>query len=168
MASQQEAGVTTTQVHEIYIRASAEAIWEAITSPEWSVKYGYQAIYEYDLRPGGKFRAKPNEMMLKMGLPETMIDGEVIEALPPRRLVQTYRFLFDAASKAEGFTRLTFEIEPTPAGFCRLTVTHELDGAPLMARATASRFSTDGGGGWGWILSDLKSVLETGKAMGSW
>jgi uncharacterized protein YndB with AHSA1/START domain len=168
MADQQETGLMTTQVHEIYIRASAEAIWEAITSPEWSVKYGYQGIYQYDLRPGGSFRVAPNEMMRKMGLPDPIIDGEVIDAQPPRKLVQTYRFLFSKENEAEGFTRLTYEIQPTAAGFCRLTITHEMDGAPLMARATASRFTTDGGGGWGWILSDLKSLLETGKAMGTW
>jgi uncharacterized protein YndB with AHSA1/START domain len=168
MATEQEAGLKTTQIHEIYIRASAEAIWEAITSPEWSVKYGYQGIYEYDLRPGGRYRALPSEEMKKYGVPDVMIDGEVIEAVPPRRLVQTYRFLFSKENEAEGFTRLTFDIEPTPAGFCRLTITHELDNAPLMAHATASKFTPDGGGGWGWILSDLKSLLETGKPMTNW
>jgi uncharacterized protein YndB with AHSA1/START domain len=163
MESREEKSLT--QVHEIYIRAPAEAIWEAITSPEWSQRYGYQGIYEYDLRPGGKFRCKANEMMRGMGLPETIIDGEVIEASPPRKLVQTYRFLFNAQDEAEGFTRLTFDIEPTGQGFCRLTVTHQLDGAPRMAAATSTRFNNRGGGGWVWIISDLKSLLETGKRL---
>ncbi len=154
-----------TQVHEIYIRAPAQQIWEAITSPEWSQRYGYQAIYEYDLRPGGRFRCRPNPVMRGMGLPEVMIDGEVIEASAPRKLVQTYRFLFSPANEAEGFTKLTYEIEDTGQGFCRLTVTHELDGAPLMAQATRTPFNTRGGGGWTWIISDLKSVLETGKRL---
>ena len=64
-----------------------------------------------------------------------------------------------------GFTRLTFEIEPTSAGFCKLTVTHNTTGAPMMSAATQSTFSEQGGGGWNWILSDLKSLLETGKNM---
>ena len=45
----------TTQVHRVYINATPEAIWEAITSPEWTAKYGYHAIAEYDLKPGGKY-----------------------------------------------------------------------------------------------------------------
>jgi hypothetical protein len=53
----------------------------------------------------------------------------------------------------------------TGQGFCRLTVTHDVTNMPLMAAATASKFSTDGGGGWNWILSDMKSLLETGKNM---
>jgi uncharacterized protein YndB with AHSA1/START domain len=105
--------------------------------------------------------------MRSMGLPEVIIDGEVIEAKPPKKLVQTFRFLFSEQNKAEGFTRITWEIEPTSAGFCRLTVTHELDGAPIMAAATSSKFNDHGGGGWLWILSDLKSLLETGKSMSS-
>jgi uncharacterized protein YndB with AHSA1/START domain len=158
----------TTQVHEIYIRASAQAIWDAITTPEWTTKYGYQGPVEYDLKTGGKFRAKATPPMVAMGLPEVVVDGEVIESDPPRKLVQTYRFLFNDDMKAEGFTRVTWEIETTQSGFSRLTVTHELEGAPIMAGMVASKFSEMGTGGWAWILSDMKSVLETGKPMGSW
>lgn len=156
----------TTQIYEIYIRATPQAIWDAITTPEWTAKYGYGGIAEYDLRPGGAFRGRATPAMVSMGLPEVAIDGEVVESDPPRKLVQTYRFLFNDAMKAEGFTRLTWEIEPTQSGFSRLTVTHELEGAPMMAAMVASRFSEMGAGGWSWILSDLKSVLETGAAMG--
>ena len=105
--------------------------------------------------------------MLSMGLPEVSVDGEVVESDPPRKLVQTYRFLFNDATKAEGFTRLTWEIEPTQSGFCRLTVTHELEGAPIMAGMVGGKFSEMGTGGWTWILSDLKTVLETGAGMGA-
>ena len=154
-----------THIHQIYIRASAQSIWEAITDPAWNGKYGYQAVSEYDLRPGGKFRALASAPMRAHGLPEIMIDGEVLEAKPPSRLVQTYRWLFNEAHKAEGYSRLTFEIEPTSAGFCRLTVTHDTTGAPMMSAATQSDYSEQGGGGWNWILSDLKSLLETGKTM---
>ena len=156
----------TTQIYEIYIKATPQAIWDAITTPEWTAKYGYGGTSEYDLRPGGAFRARATPEMVSMGLPEVAIDGEVVECDPPRKLVQTYRMLFNDASKAEGFTRLTWEIEPTQSGFTRLTVTHELEGAPMMAGMVSSRFSEMGTGGWSWILSDLKSLLETGASMG--
>jgi uncharacterized protein YndB with AHSA1/START domain len=161
----QESVSVTTQVFEIYIKAPAERVWEAITSSDWSSRYGYQAPTHYELRPGGKFEAHANADMRKFGLPEVMIDGEVLECVPPRKLVQTYRWLFNEQHKAEGFTKVTFEIEQTPAGFSRLTVTHELDGAPMMAAGVKSKFNLEGGGGWNWILSDLKSLLETGKIM---
>jgi uncharacterized protein YndB with AHSA1/START domain len=157
----------TTHVFEIYINASAQAVWDAITNPEWNAKYGYRGAMTYDLRPGGPFRAYANPQMRALGLPEVIIDGEVLECAPPRKLVQTYRWLFNDANKAEGFTRITWEIVPTEAGFTRLTVTHELNGAPMMAAAVTRPFDTRGGGGWNWILSDLKSLLETGKSMGS-
>jgi uncharacterized protein YndB with AHSA1/START domain len=166
MSTETQASLTT-QVFEIYINASAQAVWDAITNPEWNAKYGYRGASRYDLRPGGSFRAFANPQMRSMGLPEVIIDGEVLECTPPHKLVQTYRWLFTDANKAEGFTRVTWEIVPTEAGFTRLTVTHELDGAPTMAAAVARKFSSRGGGGWNWILSDLKSLLETGKIMGT-
>jgi uncharacterized protein YndB with AHSA1/START domain len=154
-----------TYVHQIYIRATPQAIWDAITDPKWNGKYGYQAVSEYELKPGGKFRGQANAQMKAYGLPDTILDGEVVEVKPPSKLVQTYRWLFNEQHKAEGFTRLTFEIEPTSAGFCRLTVTHDVTGAPIMAAATQTPFNQQGGGGWNWILSALKSLLETGKIM---
>ena len=156
---------TTTQIFSIYIKAPAEKIWDAITTPEWTAKYGYQAPTEYDLRPGGAFMAHPNDPMKAIGLPDPMVDGEVVEADPPRKLVQTYRFLFTDDDRAEGFSRLTWEIKPMSAGFCRLTITHELEDMPRMAAAVSSEFNEQGGGGWLWVLSDLKSLLETGQAM---
>jgi uncharacterized protein YndB with AHSA1/START domain len=156
----------TTQIYEIYIKATPQAIWDAITTPEWSAKYAYRGLVEYDLRPGGAYRAHATPEMVSFGIPEVAVDGEVVESDPPRKLVQTYRFLFSDAMKAEGFTRLTWEIEPTQSGFSRLTVTHELPGAPTMAAMVASKFSEEGTGGWSWILSDLKTLLETGAAMG--
>jgi len=165
MAAEQEAGVKAVKVFEIYIRATPEQIWEAFTSPEWSRKYGYQVIYDYDLRPGGRFQARPNDVMRQMGLPDPIIDGEVVEAQKPNRLVQTYRFLFSKEDEAEGFTRITYDIQPTESGFCRVTITHDVTNAPRMARAISSQYNRQGAGGWGWILSDLKSLLETGKPM---
>jgi uncharacterized protein YndB with AHSA1/START domain len=157
----------TTQVFEIYINATAEAVWDAVTNPEWNARYGYRGAMHFDLRPGGQFRTLANPQMRAMGLPEVIIDGEVLESRPPNKLVQTYRWLFNEQTKAEGFTRITWEIVPTQGGFTRLTVTHELEGAPAMAAAVKSKFDFQGGGGWNWILSDLKSLLETGKNLGA-
>ena len=81
----------TIQTYRVYIRATPEAIWEAITKPEWTVKYGYAPLVEYDLRAGGAFRAHANEGMTALGCPDVISDGEVIQADPPRKLVQTYR-----------------------------------------------------------------------------
>jgi uncharacterized protein YndB with AHSA1/START domain len=156
-----------TQIFEVYIKARPEAIWEAITTPEWTARYGYQGPADYDLRPGGPYKVRASQDMLAMGMgiPEVVVDGEVIESDPPRRLVHTYRFLFSDANKAEGFTRVTWEIQQNGT-FSRLTVTHETGGAPIMAGMVASKFSEQGAGGWSWILSDLKSLLETGKTLG--
>ena len=98
-------------------------------------------------------------------LPDVIVDGEVLEVDEPRRLVLTWRMLMDPAVAAEGFTRVTYEIEPA-AGATRLTVVHELENAPKMAVLTSGAGETQGaGGGWSWILSDLKSLLETGKTL---
>ena len=156
---------TTTQVYEIYIRATPQAIWDAITKPEWNERYGYRGRMEYDLRKGGTFRALATTQMRAMGMAEVVIDGEVVEANPPSKLVQTYRMLFNDQMKTEGFTKVTWEIEPTQSGFTRLTVTHDLEGAPIMAGRVASKFSEMGTGGWNWILSDMKSLIETGKTL---
>jgi uncharacterized protein YndB with AHSA1/START domain len=156
---------STTHIHEIYIKADASTIWEALTKPEWTARYGYRGMSHYELKPGGRFRCMASDAMKQMGLPELMIDGEVIEVQPPHKLVQTYRFLFNDAHRAEGFTRISWEVVPTEKGFCRVTVTHDTTGAPMMTGATRSKFDLRGSGGWNWILSDLKSLLETGKTM---
>ena len=165
MAEDTKASVTTTQVYEVYIRATPQAIWDAITSPEWTVKYAYRGAVEIELRPGGAYRAHATDDMKAFGLPDVVVDGVVENADPPKKLVHTYRFLFSEAHKAEGFTRVTWEIEKVADGFSRLSVTHELGGAPMMAAMVASKFSEQGAGGWAWILSDMKSLLETGSAM---
>ena len=106
----------TTQIHEIYIKATPQAIWDAITTPEWTAKYGYRGLVDYDLRPGGGYKARANAEMMAFGLPEVAVDGEVVLSDPPKKLVQTYRFLFNDAHKAEGFTRLTWEIRADAVG----------------------------------------------------
>jgi uncharacterized protein YndB with AHSA1/START domain len=158
----------TTAVYRVYIRATPEAIWDAITKPEWTERYGYGGRVEFDLRPGGAYRFIAPAHMQEMGMPEVVVDGEVVEADPPRKLVQTWRALWSEDIAAEGPTRLTYDIEEDDGGVTRLTVTHEVEGAPITAaqvtNATAARIH-EGGGGWSWILSDLKTLLETGKAL---
>jgi uncharacterized protein YndB with AHSA1/START domain len=158
--------VTTTQVYRVYIRATPEAVWEAITTPEWSRRYGYGGTVEYDLRAGGAFRALASDEMRAHGAPELVIDGEVLEADPPRKLVQTWRMLMDDEMAAEGFTRLTYEIEPGKDGVTRLTLVHDLERAPRLAVLLSGGMEDAGaGGGWSWVLSDLKTLLETGKRL---
>ena len=89
----------TTQVHEVEIRASAAQIWAALTSSEWTQRYGYGGSVEYDLRPGGAYRGFSTPEMLAHGAPEIAVEGEVIEADAPRRLVQTWHALFDEGSR---------------------------------------------------------------------
>jgi uncharacterized protein YndB with AHSA1/START domain len=166
MSTMTDINVTTTQVHRIYIKATPEAIWDAITKPEWSQRYGYGGSVEFDLRPGGAYRTHASEEFLAAGAPEVVVDGEVIEADPPRKLVQTWRMLMDPDLQAEGFTRLTYEIEPGEYG-TKLTVIHELEGAPRLAALVNGQLESEGaGGGWAWVLSDLKSLLETGERLG--
>ncbi len=101
-------------------------------------------------------------------VPDTVVDGEVVEVDPPHRLVQTWRMAMDPQAAAEGFTRLTYEItEGGGPGVCRLTVTHEVAGAPsfaAMVEGAPGAEQQQGGGGWPWVLSDLKTLLETGSS----
>jgi uncharacterized protein YndB with AHSA1/START domain len=158
--------IATVQVYRVWIKATPQAIWDAITKPEWTDRYGYTGLAEYDLRPGGKFRVVAGPTMENAGFSGPMVDGEVVEADPPRRLVQTWRLLMDPQMEAEGFTRLTYEIEDAGNGVSKLTVTHDLEGAPGLAALVAGQSEETGaGGGWAWILSDLKSLLETGKTL---
>jgi uncharacterized protein YndB with AHSA1/START domain len=164
MSTNTETAVTT-QVYRVYIKASPEAIWDAITKPEWTRRYAYKGILEYDvLQPGGKYRFLAPAEMQAMGMPEVLVDGEIIEADPPRKLVQTWHALWAEDIAAET-TRVTYNIDEDDGGVTRLTVTHEVEGAPITAAQvglTEARM-LEGGGGWPLILSDLKTLLETGK-----
>ena len=157
---------TTTQVYRVYIRATPQAIWDAITRPEWTEKYGYGGRADFDLRQGGQYRHFTSAEMRAHGAPEIAVDGEVIESDPPKRLVLSWRMAMDEATRAEGFTRLTYDLEPTPNGVTKLTVTHDLAQAPKLFVLVNGDLEKEGaGGGWAWILSDLKSLLETGKGI---
>jgi uncharacterized protein YndB with AHSA1/START domain len=163
---------TTTQVYRIYIKATPEQVWEAITKPKWTERYLYESRVDYQLRPGGAYRAYPSEAMRTHGaemgypIPDVVADGEVLEADPPHKLVQTWRMLMDPTMAAEGFTRLTWEIEAAQSGVSKLTVIHDLTGAPQIGALVSGAMESEGaGGGWSAILSELKTLLETGKPL---
>ena len=101
-------------------------------------------------------------------MPDVIVDGEVLESDPPRKLVQTWRMLMDPAMQAEGFTRLTYEIEAIDGGVTKLTVTHELEGAPTLAAMVAGESEAEGaGGGWAWVLSRPQDAAGVGRGDGT-
>jgi uncharacterized protein YndB with AHSA1/START domain len=154
------------EVFQVSIKATPQAIWTAITDPAWNRRYGYQSPSEYELRPGGAFRTLATAEMKQGGGPDVIIDGEVVECDPPRKLVQTWRPLWDPESLAEGAKRLTWEIVEGKDGVCTLTVTHELANAP-KTRYMVTGKDPNAGGGWPFMLEDLKRLLETGSATGT-
>jgi uncharacterized protein YndB with AHSA1/START domain len=148
------------QVNRVYIKAPAQAVWNAITTPEWTARYGYGGLADVDLRPGGRFRLLADEAMRSGGMPEVVVDGEVLEVDPPHRLVQTWRAGWDT----EPATTLTYVIAEGENGVSCLTVTHDVTGAPRTAAMVAG--AVDGaGGGWAQVVSDLKTLLETGTGL---
>ena len=136
------------QIYQIYIRATPEQVWDAITRPEFTSKYFFGSRVETTAAPGSPIKHVAPDGVTLWG------DDHVIEADPPRRFVHSWRSLYDPELKNEPPSRVTWEIEPQPGGVTRLTVVHdELEQSPL----TAARVS----GGWMFILSGLKTVLET-------
>ncbi|MCO6008292.1 metalloregulator ArsR/SmtB family transcription factor [Actinoallomurus purpureus] len=155
----------TTQVFRIHIKATPQAIWEAITTPEWTARYGYHIPATYELHPGGRYIAHANEGMKAMGTPDVVSDGEVTEAQPPHRLVQTFKMHFEDSQTAEPYTTLTWQIEAIDEHVSRLTVIHDVAGAPIHAALLSGDQLEGAGGGWPFILSDLKTLLETSTAL---
>ena len=83
------------------------------------------AVEHYELKPGGKFRCLANEQMRYDGSARAHHRRRSHRGEAASKLVQTYRFLFNEDHVKEGYTRISFEVEPTGKGFCRLTVTHD-------------------------------------------
>jgi uncharacterized protein YndB with AHSA1/START domain len=166
---------TTKQVYRIYIKATAEAIWQAITDPEWTNRYGYTGYAHYDLRPGGSYQVLANDEFKAAAAaqgypcPDVVVDGEVIEADAPRKLVTTWRMLMDPTCVAEGFSTVSYEITAIDDKVCLLTLTHELSESQPTIAAMVSGVMQEGGegggGGHAWVISDLKSLLETGSIL---
>ena len=143
---------TQTQIYQVFIKATPEQIWDAITKPEFTQKYFYGTRTQVDLRSGGKF------LSLAGDSDDVMVDGEVQESDPPRKLVHTWRVQYDPELLNEPPSRVTWEIEPQDGGFAKLTVVHDqLVASPKTAASVA--------GGWSFVLSGLKTLLETGKPL---
>jgi uncharacterized protein YndB with AHSA1/START domain len=138
----------TTQVYSVFIRATPEQIWDAITKPEFTQQYFY----------GARIELRGDRRLSAVGDMEW--DEEVLEAEPPTRLVHRFVAAYDPDMAAEEPSRVTWEIEPQDGGVSKLTVVHDqLEAAPKTAESVA--------GGWMFILSGLKTLLETGKPLSS-
>ncbi|HEY2950880.1 MAG TPA: SRPBCC family protein [Micromonosporaceae bacterium] len=139
----------STQIYQVFIKASPEQIWEAIIKPEFTSRYFHNARIE-----------NTAEWHTSHG-PDGSLwgDGPVLEFDPPHRLVHEWRSLYDPDLADEEPSRVTWEIEPQEGGYCRLTLTHDrLEGAPKTAESVA-------GEGWMFVLSGLKTLLETGEPL---
>ena len=140
---------TMEKVFEIYIRTTPDRLWEAITDPEIRSKYNFGSRVESDWKPGSRIA------MVHPKAPGPLGEGEIVEIDPPRRLVHTMMALWSDDVKSEGFSRVTWDIEPV-ADSCRLTVTHD----ELREGANEELY-----GGWPMILSGLKTWLESGEVL---
>lgn len=165
----------SVHVHRIYIQAAPTTVWEAITSAEWTERHLY-VRGEFDLRPGGTYRGlasgnvTPEERWhgpddtTAVPIPSVVADGQVIEVDPPRKLVHTWRVLLDERLAAEGFSRLSWELQEhpipnRPTTITKLLLTHDATGAPQTAAFASDPYD----GGLMGMLSNLKTALETGQ-----
>jgi uncharacterized protein YndB with AHSA1/START domain len=140
----------TTQVYQVFIRATPEQIWEAITKPEFTSKYFH----------GVTIDTTPEERRSFQGS-EVKNVADVLEYEPPRRLVHSWISYYDPEMAAEEPSRVSWEIEPQEGDYCLLTVVHDqLEGAPKTAEGVS-------GPGWMMVLSGLKTLLETGEPLTS-
>jgi len=140
---------TMEKVFEIYIKTTPQRLWDAITDGEMRKKYTFGVGVTSDWTEGSSYTA---------GVPG-VVDisaGENLEVDPPRRLVQSFNALWSDDVKAEGTSRVTWEITPVGDDSVALTVTHE----ELREGAHSEIY-----GGWPQILSGLKTLLETGETL---
>jgi uncharacterized protein YndB with AHSA1/START domain len=141
----------TTQIYQVFIKATPEQIWAAITQPDLTVRYFH----------GARITITPERLISYGPDGATWGDGPVLEFDPPRRLVHEWRSLYDDDMAGEQPSRVTWQIEQHEGGYCQLTLTHDrLAGAPKTAASVA-------GPGWMFVLSGLKTVLETGEPLAS-
>ncbi len=136
-------------VYEVYIRTTPERLWQAITDPAMTSIYYFNSRIESDFTPGSPFAMRRADGRLD-------IDGEIIEADPPRKLVHSFNIRWNPEID-DPPSRVTWEI--TPMGeVCRLSLVHD-------GFASETRTFEEVGGGWSLILSSLKSLLETGEPL---
>jgi len=142
---------TDRLVFQIYIRATPEQVWEGITRTEFRRQYFYGSTIESTFEPGSP---------LVSHSPDGELWGEdtVLECDPPRLLSHTWRSLWDPSGADEPPSRVTWQVEGQDGGFTKLTVVHDqLEKSPATAQSVS--------GGWAFIISGLKSVLETGAPL---
>jgi len=137
-------------VYVTYIRTTPDRLWSALTTPEFMRQYWFGCHIETQWKRGSPWR-----LQFKDG--RVADAGTIVEIDPPKRLVLEWRNEWSPELNAEGNARCTMELEPSD-GVVKLTVTHE------MAR-TGSKLIEAVGGGWPKILSNLKSLLETGEVV---
>ena len=138
-------------VYQTFIRASAEQVWAAITDPEFTRRYFHRTAFESTLQPGSGYR-----MVLPDG--EDAVVGTIEEVEPPRRLVMTWRTLYDADAAMEPPSRLEWLLAEGADGVTKVTTIHrDLSASPLTSAGVAD--------GWIWVLQSMKSLLETGEAL---
>lgn len=142
------APVAGAAVFEVFIKTTPERLWEAITDPELRSKYSFGVETRSQWTPGSTYEASVPGVV-------DIAAGENIEVDPPWLLVQSFNALWSDDVKAQGTTRVTWEIEPVGSS-CRLTVTHD----QLPEGANPELY-----GGWPMILSGLKTLLETGELL---
>lgn len=135
-------------VYVTFIRTTPERLWEALTTPDFIAQYWFGMKCESDFKTGSPWR-----LVFTDG--RVADTGEIVEAAAPRRLAIKWRNEFRPELKAEGYSLCTFELEQVD-GAVKLTVTHGID-IPEAKLVTAVS------GGWPVILSNLKSLLETGE-----
>jgi len=141
-------------VYVTYIRTTPEKLWQALTTPEFMRQYWFGSVAESAWTPGSSWT-----LLFQDG---SLADsGEIVEAVPGRRLVIRWLNEWKPEFKAEGHALCTMDIEPVadvdvPA--VKLSITHEIERAD-------SRFIGAVSGGWPRILANLKSLLETGAIL---
>jgi uncharacterized protein YndB with AHSA1/START domain len=137
-------------VHVTYIRTTPEKLWHALTEPEFTRQFWMGTMQESEWTPGASWR------IVKLD-GSTADSGEVVEIEPRKRLVLKWRNELFPEMTAEGFSRMTYEIEEKGEAV-RLTVTH------IMEKSD-SKFIKAVSTGWPMILASLKSLLETGESL---
>ena len=140
---------TMEKVFEIYIKTTPERLWEAITDSGMRERYNFGVGVRSDWSDGSRYAG------VHPRADGPLVEGENLEVDPPRRLVQSFNALWSDDVRAEGTSRVTWDIEQVEDS-CRLTVTHD----EMREDANAEIY-----GGWPMILSGLKTLLETGEEL---
>ena len=140
----------STFLYVTYIRTTPEKLWSALTDMEFHKQYWFGMRCE-----SGWTAGSPWKLVSSAG--EILDSGEIVEAEPPRRLVIRWQHQNKPELKAEGDSRCTIELEPNGSAV-KLSITHTVERDPSKLIAAVS-------GGWPKIISNLKSLLETGSAV---